>query len=181
MKAPKLPRPAYKCLCKSVDYQHNLVQPRSHLSTTSLQHNEVEVNTIKSPYHPQAPVPLNRDSPGHPRHERRLVREQPYQCFPEARKVLAADREEKLEQITERRKRVAKWQAIPAEAQGGHTGKKARLVAMQKHLEDLKILADINDPVIKKRFEDGKGMVLTIALHPRLGGCIAQTDVRVCI
>ena len=30
-------------------------------------------------------------------------------------------------------------------------------MAMERHLEDLKILADVNDPVIKKRFEDGQG------------------------
>lgn len=33
---------------------------------------------------------------------------------------------------------------------------KGRLIAMQKYLEELKILADINDPMIKKRFEDGE-------------------------
>ncbi|KAG8530409.1 uncharacterized protein KY384_004911 [Bacidia gigantensis] len=81
----------------------------------------------------------------------------PYQCFQEARKVLAADREEKLVQIAEQRRRIAKWQAAPAQTQREEGSKKGRLVAMQKHLEDLKILADINDPVIRKRFEDGMG------------------------
>ena len=81
----------------------------------------------------------------------------PYQCFQEARKVLAEDREEKLAQIALMRKRIATWQAVPQE-EIGVPRKKGRLVAMQKHLEHLKILADVNDSVIKKRFEDGMGM-----------------------
>ena len=35
--------------------------------------------------------------------------------------------------------------------------KKGRVVRMMKYLEKLKVLADINDPVIKKQFEDGMG------------------------
>ena len=81
----------------------------------------------------------------------------PYQCFQEARKVLAADREEKLQQISDMRARIARIQEVPAEAMGGDYVKKGRLVRMQKHLEELKILADINDPLVKKRFEDGEG------------------------
>lgn len=81
----------------------------------------------------------------------------PYQCFQEARKVLAADREEKLAQIMQMRRRIEYYQNTPAEQQGGEVSKKGRLVRMQKHLEELKILADVNDPVIKKRFEDGMG------------------------
>ena len=81
----------------------------------------------------------------------------PYQCFQEARKVLAIDREEKLAQIKKMRERIAKWQSIPAEHQGGDFSKRTKLREMQKHLEHLKILADINDPVVKMRFEDGKG------------------------
>ncbi|KAL8767159.1 MAG: hypothetical protein Q9209_006250 [Squamulea sp. 1 TL-2023] len=81
----------------------------------------------------------------------------PYQCFQEARNLLLADRQEKLKQIEEERRRIAKVQATPAEQCGGDYVKKGRLVRMQKYLEELKILADINDPVIKKRFEDGEG------------------------
>jgi large subunit ribosomal protein L35 len=29
---------------------------------------------------------------------------------------------------------------------------------MEKHLENLKVWADINDPVVKRKFEDGQGM-----------------------
>lgn len=71
--------------------------------------------------------------------------------------MLRADREEKLKQIEEQRRRIAKSQAIPAAQHGGEFVKKGRLISMQKYLEKLKILADINDPVIKKRFEDGEG------------------------
>ncbi|KAL8930674.1 MAG: hypothetical protein Q9208_000545 [Pyrenodesmia sp. 3 TL-2023] len=81
----------------------------------------------------------------------------PYQCFQEARKLLLADREEKLKQIEEERRRIAKVKAVTATQYGGEYVKKGRIVRMQKHLEKLKILADINDPVIKKRFEDGEG------------------------
>lgn len=81
----------------------------------------------------------------------------PYQCFQEARKVLLADREEKLKKIEVERKRIAKVQAQDVAGLGGEGRKKGKLIAMHKYLEHLKILADSNDPVIKKRFEDGLG------------------------
>lgn len=71
--------------------------------------------------------------------------------------MLAEDRSQKLEDIAEMRKRIAFWQKVPASDLGGEFAKKGKLVAMHKHLEGLKILADVNDPVIKKRFEDGMG------------------------
>ncbi|KAI9827798.1 MAG: hypothetical protein M1832_004287 [Thelocarpon impressellum] len=81
----------------------------------------------------------------------------PYQCFQEARKVLQVDREDKLQQITTERARIERLQAQDPATCGGEAQKQRRLASMQKYLEKLKILADINDPVIKKRFEDGKG------------------------
>ena len=88
----------------------------------------------------------------------------PYQCFQEARKILATDREEKLRQIEAQRQRIMRWQARdPAEC-GGQTKMNGKLIGMQKHLEHLKILADINDPMIKMRFEDGKGNIQTDSL-----------------
>lgn len=81
----------------------------------------------------------------------------PYQCFQEARKILGADREIKLRQIEEERKRIAKVEATDVSKLGGEASKKGKLVAMHKYLEQLKVLADANDPVIKKRFEDGEG------------------------
>lgn len=81
----------------------------------------------------------------------------PYQCFQEARKILQADREEKIEQIEIQRKRIAKAQAQALASSGEKARRKGQLIAMHKHLDHLKIQADINDPIIKKRFEDGQG------------------------
>jgi large subunit ribosomal protein L35 len=81
----------------------------------------------------------------------------PYQCFQEARQVLLADREEKLKEIVSMREKIARLQAVPTEEAGGEQVKKSRLVAMELHLERLKVLADINDPLVKKKFEDGQG------------------------
>jgi hypothetical protein len=83
----------------------------------------------------------------------------PYQCFQEARKVLQADREEKLQAIKQERARISLLTAQDASTiQGGERQKQIRLDCMSRRLEKLKILADINDPLIKKRFEDGEGM-----------------------
>lgn len=82
----------------------------------------------------------------------------PYQCFQEARKFLLEDREEKLKQIEAERGRIARLRATDAAEIGGEVLKQRRLRSMEGHLERLKIYADINDPVVKKRFEDGNGM-----------------------
>ena len=55
------------------------------------------------------------------------------------------------------RKRIAYWQQVPSSELGGEYVKKGKLVRMHRFLEGLKILADVNDPVIKKRFEEGMG------------------------
>ena len=81
----------------------------------------------------------------------------PYACFQEARKILRADREDKLRQIEQERRRIRSVVARPDAALGGRERKRATLGSMLAHLERLKILADVNDPVIKKRFEDGDG------------------------
>lgn len=83
----------------------------------------------------------------------------PYQCFQEARKILQADRDEKLKQIARERDRIARLRALTDEEAGGANVKRSRLGGMEKHLEQLKIWADINDPVVKKKFEDGEGKV----------------------
>jgi large subunit ribosomal protein L35 len=82
----------------------------------------------------------------------------PYQCFQEARKVLQADRQEKLDDIAKEQARVERLRALSDESAGGANVKKSKLGAMEKHLENLKVWADINDPVVKKKFEDGQGM-----------------------
>lgn len=81
----------------------------------------------------------------------------PYQCFQEARKIIIADRVSKLAQIAEQRRRITRALETPAEKLGGEYVKKGKVVRMMKYLEKLKVLADINDPIIKKQFEDGLG------------------------
>ena len=84
----------------------------------------------------------------------------PYHAFQEARKVLQADREEKIELIKKERAKISNLLALDASSlKGGEQMKQRRLDSMRRHLEYLKIQADINDPMIKKRFEDGLGMI----------------------
>lgn len=92
----------------------------------------------------------------------------PYQCFQEARKVLQADREEKLEMIAKERLRIKRLEAQDASISGGESQKQTRLDSLRRHLEYLKIQADINDPLIKKRFEDGEGMEIAAILTLRM-------------
>ena len=85
----------------------------------------------------------------------------PYHCFQEARKVLLADREEKLKMIATERLRISYLLAQDASNTAeGELRKQTRLDSMRQHLEYLKIQADINDPLIKKRFEDGEGTLV---------------------
>ncbi|KAK2875081.1 hypothetical protein FQN49_001799 [Arthroderma sp. PD_2] len=81
----------------------------------------------------------------------------PFQCFQEARKVLQEDRDEKIQQIEKERARLAKLREADPATVGGEAQQQVRIKSMEKHLEKLKILADINDPLVKKRFEDGLG------------------------
>lgn len=82
----------------------------------------------------------------------------PYQAFQEARQILAADRAQKLAEIEEVLSRISKLQAKPAaQVKGGQKMKDRKLQSMKEWVELLKIRADANDPVIKKRFEDGMG------------------------
>ncbi|KAF3483417.1 mitochondrial 54S ribosomal protein YmL35 [Arthroderma uncinatum] len=90
-------------------------------------------------------------SPNHP------FEQLPFQCFQEARKVLQEDREEKIQQIEKERARLARLREADPATVGGEAKQQARIKSMEKHLEELKILADINDPLVKKRFEDGLG------------------------
>jgi large subunit ribosomal protein L35 len=82
----------------------------------------------------------------------------PYQCFQEARRVLAEDRTEKIRLIETQRARIARLVTQDPAVSGGEANKQRRLDSMRKELERLKIVADINDPMVKKRFEDGDGM-----------------------
>jgi len=85
----------------------------------------------------------------------------PFQCFQEARKVLQEDRKEKLEEIKEQRERIEKLKAQQVAPQEEFK-KNHRLRSMRHRLEHIKLLADINDPVVKKTFEDKQGMSLVM-------------------
>lgn len=77
------------------------------------------------------------------------------------------DREEKLKQIDAERARLATLRERDAADVGGEAQKQNRIRSMERHLEKLKILADINDPIVKKRFEDGEGKNSTLTLYFR--------------
>ncbi|KAF2426291.1 PEBP-like protein [Tothia fuscella] len=81
----------------------------------------------------------------------------PYQCFQEARKVLAANREEVIKKIEIQRARLERLKAQDMAVSGGERQKQTRVQSMEGELKRLKVLADINDPLVKKRFEDGLG------------------------
>jgi len=83
----------------------------------------------------------------------------PYQCFQEARNILQADRIEKLKDIERIREKIAKYEALSPEQAGGKQVQNSKLGAWREHLEKLKIQADINDPIVKRKFEDGKGEI----------------------
>lgn len=87
----------------------------------------------------------------------------PYQCFQEARKFLLEDRQEKIKEIETQQLRIKNLMAQDPSVSGGPAAKEHRLRSMRKHLNELIILADINDPVVKKRFEDGQGRSHVVA------------------
>lgn len=92
----------------------------------------------------------------------------PYQAFQEARKILAADREEKLAAIVAETAKIKRLESLPEDQiKGGERMRQMKLSSLRKHVEELKILADINDPAVKRRFEDGLGMVHEPLWHPR--------------
>lgn len=133
---------------------------------------------------PPPPPTLNPRSVVHPRDERRLLKSRvfpvgsrrrraalltssnipfeqlPYQCFQEARKILQSDRQEKIEQIEDQRARIERLKVQDVGVSGGQMQKETRLASMRRHLETLKVLADINDPLVKRRFEDGMGALI---------------------
>jgi large subunit ribosomal protein L35 len=81
----------------------------------------------------------------------------PYQCFQEARKFLLEDRQEKIKDIETQQLRIKNLMQQDPAVSGGPAAKEHRLRSMRKHLDELVILADINDPVVKRKFEDGQG------------------------
>ncbi|RYP00960.1 hypothetical protein DL765_010886 [Monosporascus sp. GIB2] len=82
----------------------------------------------------------------------------PYQCFQEARRILQEDRQEKVHAIAKELAKIKRLEETPADqVVGGERMKNMRLASLRKQGEEYKILADINDPVVKRRFEDGLG------------------------
>ena len=174
-------RPAARCLRRNGQFNALSTTFHSPFTSTSRRHEEASLETAPSTL--PLPPPLDPNTV-YTRKEEHLLAAQgrlpigsrrrraalpstsnipfeqlPYQCFQEARKILAADRELKLKQIEEEKKRIAKVEATDASKLGGEVSKKGKLGGMYKYLEQLKVWADINDPVIKKRFEDGDGML----------------------
>ena len=47
--------------------------------------------------------------------------------------------------------------------EGQEQSRRTKLEGLKRHLEQLKVLADKNDPLVKKRFEDGMGRLQTHA------------------
>lgn len=56
------------------------------------------------------------------------------------------------------RVKIAKVVAMDDAACGGTAKKTISVDSMKKELVRLKVMADINDPMVKKKFEDGEGM-----------------------
>ncbi|KAI0133179.1 PEBP-like protein [Hypoxylon sp. NC0597] len=82
----------------------------------------------------------------------------PYQCFQEARKILQEDRQEKIQAIAKELAKIKRLEETPADqVPGGERRKNLRLASLRKYVKELTILADVNDPVVKRRFEDGLG------------------------
>ncbi|KAF2000931.1 PEBP-like protein [Amniculicola lignicola CBS 123094] len=81
----------------------------------------------------------------------------PYQCFQEARKFLLEDRKEKIKQIEVQSARLKNIITQDAAVSGGKQAKEVRIQSMKAHINELVILADINDPIVKKKFEDRLG------------------------
>ncbi|PGH11243.1 hypothetical protein AJ79_04974 [Helicocarpus griseus UAMH5409] len=173
-------RPLFQCLRQTYKKSLPAVQFPSSRAFSSTPATKDETQPATPPSQPfyKAPDPALVTSP---RLERRLVRAGnppigsrrrraalqespnipfellPYQCFQEARKILLEDRAEKIKQIETERGRIARLRATETTSPEEELQKNNRLRSMEKHLEYLKIQADINDPMVKRRFEDGLG------------------------
>ena len=161
------------------------LQSKRLFQTTAVSHDEAPIENKPLPFH-KNPDPALVSSP---RLERKLMKSGvspigsrrrraalqgsenipfellPYQCFQEARKILQSDREEILKDIAKEQARIDRLRALSDEQAGGANVKRSKLGAMEKHLENLKVWADINDPVVKRKFEDGQGMIAMITLR----------------
>ncbi|QIW94985.1 hypothetical protein AMS68_000503 [Peltaster fructicola] len=128
--------------------------------------NTLDPNTVSNRQQEEQLMKESKRTPIASRRRRALVgqmggssisfEQMPYQCFQEARKVLQEDRKEKLAEIEVRRARIERLKAQNTAPQNERL-REIKLKSMRKALEELKIYADINDPLVKKKFEDGQG------------------------
>lgn len=95
-----------------------------------------------------------------------------YHCFQEARRLLAADRADKIRRILEQQALIRHIEAQDGDAvyRCGEKYKQRRLASLRREVHRLKILADINDPEIRRRFEDGLGKLAVIGNRSLLRG-----------
>lgn len=132
------------------------------LSTTAAPNAQMQLQA-------EAPKPARKHTPtiGH-RRRRALwnvvlnktpLAQLPYQCYQEARKFLLEDRNEKIEKIKLQKMRLDNLIKQDPAVSGGEMAKELRIESMKRHIDELIILADVNDPRVKKRFEDGEGML----------------------
>jgi large subunit ribosomal protein L35 len=99
----------------------------------------------------------------------------PFQCFQEARKVLQEDRKQKIEEIQMQRERIQRLSEQKLEPQD-EGNREHRLRSMRERLEYTKILADINDPMVKRTFEDKQGMLLCYSRFAQINGAYTNTS-----
>lgn len=74
------------------------------------------------------------------------------------------DRQEKLKAIETQSLRLKNLMKQDPAVSGGDKAKEARIRSMRNHLNELVILADINDPIVKKKFEDGQGTFTSMVI-----------------
>ncbi|CAK3979178.1 Hypothetical predicted protein [Lecanosticta acicola] len=174
-------RPLAKCL-RCTRHDRISLPIRAFSNTPAAREEQTVSEAQPAPAASSAPKKklLDPETVSSPRKERKLVREQhrlpigsrrrraalatsqnipftelPYQCFQEARQYLLQDRQRKLEEIAIQRTRIAKLQDKVVVDEREQQKKEHSLKTMRQRLEHTKILADINDPLVKKRFEDG--------------------------
>lgn len=83
----------------------------------------------------------------------------PYQCFQDARAILAEHRDQILVKIENMREKIDRLAQKTVTTPGEINGKAHSLKLMRRQLEQYKVEADMNDPLVKKKFEDGTGKI----------------------
>jgi len=153
--APFRPLTTARVTASALDSTHLQTPPSRHLDPRTVSNRDGERKLIRSGLHPigsrrrRAALRTSRNIP---------FEHLPYQCFQETRKILQQDRQEKIKLIETQRGRIERLKTQVVGHPGNVLDREKRLASMGKYLEELKIWADINDPMVKKRFEDGQGI-----------------------